>query len=138
MANYQRYELPEIRVDKTSLMINLYNTFEFKNKFNASFYINYRTPYVEGNMRWADLLDSRVTVSKSLNNDRFRITLFGADIFNSFREKYTQQYKTMHIYFYQKRPTQTVGVFFTYNFSSGKKIKEKKIEQSNADEKGRL
>ncbi|MNY63136.1 hypothetical protein D3C86_2000550 [compost metagenome] len=48
------------------------------------------------------------------------------------------EFSGTRIDFYQKRPTRTFSLSVNYNFSSGKKFSNKKIEQSNDEEKRRI
>jgi hypothetical protein len=77
-------------------------------------------------------------LSKRLYKKQVLLRLTVSDIFNTAREKDYTEYTNTRIDFYQKRPTRTVGLYASYNFSSGKKFSDKKIEQSNEEEKRRI
>jgi hypothetical protein len=111
----------------------------FKNLFDVSIYYEYRSPYVSGNTRFHNVTFSELGFSrKFLKDNKGRIQLYFDDIFNTFREQETTNYNNTQIYFYQKRPTQTASIQFSYTITSGKKFTNKKVDQSNGEEKNRL
>jgi hypothetical protein len=111
----------------------------FKNLFDVSFYYEYRTPYVSGNTRFSDVMFAELGFSrKFLKGNKGRIQLYFEDPFNTFREQETTNYNNTQIYFYQKRPTRTASLQFSYTITSGKKFTNKKVDQSNSEEKNRL
>jgi hypothetical protein len=114
-------------------------TLKFPKLFDVSFYYEYRSPYASGNSRFGQVLFNELGFSrKFLKGDKGRVQLYFEDIFNTFEERERTNYNQTRIDFYQKRPTRTVSLQFNYTISSGKKFTNKKVDQSNNDEKSRL
>lgn len=94
----------------------------------------YNSPYAkEAGLFYMDL-----GFAKRILKSKGRIQLYFTDLFNTLREKELTDYNNIHIDFYQKRPTRTVRLSFSYTFSSGRSFTKKKIDLSNSDEKSRM
>ena len=102
----------------------------------VSVYAEYNAPYLSANARQAAIFNSEVGVSRKMGNSRLRLYL--TDVFNTAREKDRTEYGGTRIDFYQKRPTRTLSISYTYNFKAGKSFTQKKAEQNNSEEKNRL
>lgn len=89
------------------------------------------------NTRFANQFYSSFTLSTRLAKDKAIITLHLNDIFNTAREREWTERNGAFVDFYQKRTTRTFGISLTYVLSNGKKIDDKKIEESNKEAKSR-
>jgi outer membrane receptor protein involved in Fe transport len=132
------YQLDEFRIRQTSLYLRSGHDFSFKDLFDADLSLDYTSPYVNANTHHADRFVTDIGFSKRLLSKSLQLRLYASDVFNTFREKNYTTYNSTRIDFYQKRPTRTFSLTVSYSFSSGKKFSNKKIEQSNEEEKRRL
>jgi hypothetical protein len=96
---------------------------------SGSLNANQRTAYVV----WTDL-----GFNRKLFRDQGRFRFFITDLFNTFREKDLTEFNQTRIDFYQKRPTRTFGLSFSYTFRAGKAFTKKNLDNNNSDEKSRL
>lgn len=81
-------------------------------------------------------MDFGITTKILKSKSRLRLVL--TDLLNTSREKEWTNEKGSTISFYRKRPTRTLRLSFTWQFSTGKKMQTKSIEQGGADEKRRI
>jgi hypothetical protein len=132
------YRINDYEINQNSLTVQTSHTFIIKNIAEIDADAAYRSPYVEANSRFSSIYYADLGISKKVLKNKGRVRLYISDIFNTFREKNVTSYKNTQIDFYQKRPTRTFSIGFSYNFSSGKKFSNKKIEQSNTEEKNRI
>ncbi|MGJ7030241.1 outer membrane beta-barrel protein [Niabella hirudinis] len=132
------YAIDDFQLAQTAFYLNTYQTFTFSKNFDCTLFTNYSSPYVEGNTQHATLFVTDLSFGKKLFDNRLHLRLNITDLFNTFREKSLTTYDGVKIDFYQKRPTRTVGVSVSYLLNAGKKIKDKKVEQSAEEEKNRI
>ncbi|ERJ58707.1 hypothetical protein M472_07995 [Sphingobacterium paucimobilis HER1398] len=111
---------------------------KFNNLFDTTCAFSYRTLSYRGNTQYADQFYTDVVLSRPFFKGKGRIVFQVDDIFNTQREREFTATEGTVINFYQKRPTRTFNVSFTYMISRGKKSEEKKIQQSNEDERQRV
>lgn len=77
--------------------------------------------------------------TKRILNAKAKLRLGFTDIFNTSREKEWTAEKNYSIAFYRKRPTRSIRISFTYQFSSGKKKRQaKKLIQVGRKKEGGL
>lgn len=133
-----KYKLNDFKIQQTTFYVKTYNTFTFKNLFDLDISSDYRSPYVTSNTHYADYNSTDIGLSKRMANKSLLLRAYVSDIFNSNREKDQTTFAGTTIDFYQKRPTRTFMLYLSYSFSSGKKFSNKKIEQSNDEEKNRI
>jgi hypothetical protein len=107
-------------------------------KYWMGFSSDYRSPYVTSNIRYADYFGTDIGISKRIANKSLLLRTYVSDVFNTNREKEYITFTGITIDFYQKRPTRNFMFYIGYNFSSGKKFNNNRIEQSNEDEKRRI
>jgi hypothetical protein len=93
---------------------------------------------VNANSKIASLFTTDIALARKILKSNGRIRFYCSDIFNTLRDKIVTDYNKTHIDFYQKRPTRTFSLSFTYNFSSGRKFNLKKVDENNTDEKNRM
>jgi hypothetical protein len=98
----------------------------------------YRSPYLYANVFAAHQFFLDLSISKKLCKDKAKLTLNLSDIFNTRRDKVLTNSNNTQIDFYQKRPTRSIALHFSYNFNIGKSFNKKRIEQNNQDEKNRI
>ncbi|NEU09596.1 TonB-dependent receptor [Flavihumibacter sp. R14] len=132
------YVINDFRIRQSSLYSRSQHSVIVRNAFNFDTAIDYRSPYVNANRHVAEQFTTDIGFSKRLYQKQVLLRLVVSDIFNTAREKDYTEYTDTRIDFYQKRPTRTVGLYFSYNFRSGKKFSEKRIELSNEEEKRRI
>ena len=96
---------------------------------SGSLSANQRTSYYV----WTDL-----GLTRKFFQDRGRLRFSITDIFNTAREKDFTEFNQTRINFYQKRPTRTFGLSFSYTFRAGKTFTKKRMESTDSDEKSRL
>ena len=132
------YTINDYKINESTLAIQTMHTFNFNKIADIDVVGEYRSPYVNANSKVAYISYVDFGISKKVLKNKGRLRFYISDIFNTFREKDVTTYKDTRIDFYQKRPTRTFSLAFSYNFSSGKKFNTKKIEQSNIEEKNRI
>jgi hypothetical protein len=76
--------------------------------------------------------------SRKIIKDKGVVRLYFSDPFNTIREKEVSDYNNTHIDFFQKRPTRTMSLSFSYNFKLGKKFNQRNIDQSKNEERTRM
>lgn len=133
-----RYRIAEADYRNTSLNISTYQVFTIKKIGDADVFAFYRSPYLTANSEMADYCSVDIGFTKRLWNNQARLRLNVTDIFNTAREREVTQDRGATVYFYQKRPTRTVGLSFSYTISSGKTFSNRKIEQSAEEEQQRI
>lgn len=131
-------EINDFKVDRYSAYAKSIQTFMLKNLFDLDVFANYNSPYVTANSTMGYIFYIDLGLTKKMINNQLRLRLSASDIFNTFKEQEFTDYQGTKISSYQKRPTRTIGLSLSYSFSAGKKFKNKKIEQSNEDEKNRI
>ena len=131
------YLLPGYKFTQTSVYISSFSLFKLPKKYELRLIQSYRSPYVTGNTQWHSLYVCYIGAYKAFFDNRLKLQLGVDDVFNTFADRYETNYKNTITTLYQKRPTRTLNISVSYNLSSGK-IKTKKVEQSNEDEKKRI
>ena len=135
---YLRYQIAEADYRNTSFNISTYQVFTIKKIGDADLFAFYRSPYLTANSDMADYCSVDIGFTKRLWNNQARLRLNVTDIFNTAREREVTQDPSATVYFYQKRPTRTVGLSFSYTITSGKTFSNRKIEQSAEEEQQRI
>lgn len=135
---YTAYVMNALQFAQTAFQLNTYQTFTLKKNMDATFSTVYNSPYVVGNTRHATLFITDLSFGKKFFDNKLRVRLNLTDVFNTFRERTLTTYNGVEIDFYQKRPTRTIGISVNYLLNAGKKIKDKKVEQSAEEEKNRI
>ncbi|MDQ7948154.1 MAG: outer membrane beta-barrel family protein [Pedobacter sp.] len=133
-----RYQLNDFDVNQATFSFTLQHAITVKDFLNIDVSTYYRSPYVGAVTRYGDVFNMEMALGKRFFDKRLQLRSFISDIFNTAREKEHTDYLGTTIDFYQKRPTRVIGISLSYSFSSGKKFNNKKIEQSNDDEKRRI
>jgi len=132
------YTIDDFQLAQTACYLNSYETFTLKKNFDVTLSTVYSSPYISGNTRNASMFITDLSFGKKFFDNKLRMRLNITDLFNTFREKSLTTYDGVRIDFYQKRPTRTVGISVSYLLNAGKKIKDKKVEQSAEEEKSRI
>lgn len=131
-------DINDFKINQISFFAKSTQTVNLKKLFDLDVSMLYSSPYVRANSKMAYVFYTDMGLSKKVLNNQIRLRFSITDIFNTFKEQDVTNYKNTRIDFYQKRPTRTFGLSMSYSFISGKKFKNKKIEQSNEDERSRL
>jgi len=115
------------------------NTFTLSKGFKFDVSGFYQSPVIDGgNMKFK--MDPRVniTLRKQFLKNRLTTTLFANNVFNRdmgiIEVIDTDFSQTMH----DRQGFRTIGFSLSYNFQSGKKVSDKKVETGAAEEKARL
>jgi hypothetical protein len=137
-ANNISFRINDYQIRQSTLYARAQHVVMLKNLFDIDFAVDYRSPYVNANKTIAEVFVADVGLTKRFLNKKLQARIYLSDIFNTFREKDYTDYLGTTIDFYQKRQTQSLSFSLNYNFSSGKKFNNKKIEQSNDEEKRRI
>ncbi|ANH82561.1 hypothetical protein A8C56_17675 [Niabella ginsenosidivorans] len=132
------YVINDFEIAQTSSYFNTYHTITLKNNFDLTLFTMYSSPHVEGNTKSASLFFADISAGKKFFDNKLRLRLTVTDVLNTFREKSLTTYNGVQIDFYQKRPTRSAGISVSYLLHAGKKIRDKKVEQSAEEEKNRI
>jgi outer membrane receptor protein involved in Fe transport len=98
----------------------------------------YTSPHVYSNTRAAYNFFTDIGFTKNLLKNKMRLRLLFSDITNTVRDKNITTFNNAVIRFYQKRPTRTISLSVSYNFSTGKNANIKRINQIANEEKNRI
>ncbi|HSC39171.1 MAG TPA: outer membrane beta-barrel family protein, partial [Chitinophagaceae bacterium] len=131
-------DLTPLQLTKTSLNLQSIHTITLKKIADIDVVAQYNSPYLNANAVQAQMFYMDIGMTRRILKGQGRLRLNLSDIFNTFRERDLTEYNNTRIDFYQKRPTRTVSLSFTYNFKAGKAFTKKKIDQNNSEEKSRL
>lgn len=139
LAGYNlEYKLEDFQIKQTTFYARVQHSISIKNILDLDLSTGYLSPYVSANNHVAYQFNTDVGFAKKVLNKKLQVRLYFSDIFNTAREKDYTEYLGTRINFYQKRPTRTASLSLNYVFSSGKKFNNKRIEQSNDEEKRRI
>lgn len=98
----------------------------------------YTSASLQANQKTAWLFYTDIGMTRKLFGDRGRLRFAVTDVFNTFREKDLTEFNQTRIDFYQKRPTRTFALSFSYAFNAGKKFTRKRLDNNDSEEKSRL
>ncbi len=132
------YNINTYAANQTTFDARSINTIAVKGMIDVDLIVGYRSASVTSNYTTPGMLYVDLGLSKKMFNNKARLRLYCTDIFNGMYEKEVTDNNGTYIDFYQKRATRTASISFTYNFSSGKKFSNKKIEQNSSEEKSRI
>jgi outer membrane receptor protein involved in Fe transport len=138
LAYYFSADLDTVRLSQRSFSIQSVQTINWKKVMDIDVLMYYTSPYLHANTTQAEIFSMDLGFTRKLWKDRGRVRLYVSDIFNTSREKELTEFNNTRIDFYQKRPTRTVSLSFSYTFRAGKTFTNKRIDQNNSDEKNRL
>jgi outer membrane receptor protein involved in Fe transport len=138
IAYYISSKMDVGRFSGKSLSVQSIQNITWKKVMDIDMVIQYNSPYLQANSRYAQIFSMDAGFTRKLFKDRFRLRLYASDIFNTVREKELTIYGDTRIDFYQKRPTRTFGLALNYNFRAGRVFTKKRIDQHTSDEKSRL
>lgn len=131
-------KINDFTIRQTSFSVKSIHTITLKGIMDIDAIGEYNSPYINSNSRMGRLLYFDMSFSRKFFKERANLKLYFADIFNTIYEKGITDYSNTHIYSYQKRPTRTVSISFSYNFKYGKKLSTKDIDQGNTEERKRM
>lgn len=133
-----QFDYSSINLSQQVFEGSMANFLKISKLFDANLYLSYRTSSYVGNTKYADQFYSSIVLSKAILKSKGKVMLQVTDLFNTAREREFTSYEGTMINFYQKRPTRTFGLGLTYTISGGKKFEDKKIIQSNEDQRKRV
>ena len=132
------YHFDNSSTNQTSFSIKSVHTIVLKSIVDIDAVVDYRSAHFYANLKTFYVFYFDMGFSKKILKNHGRLRLSFSDLFNTLREKELTVSNNTRIDFYRKRPSQTVGLGFSYNFSSGKKFTQKNIEQTNSEERNRV
>lgn len=136
-AYRSHYQFGDVMYKQTSISASSVHVFSFEKVADIDFIAEYRSPYIYTNLYTYANFNIDLGVTKKLFKEKVRLRLSCTDLLNTLREKELTNEKGTRLEFYRKRPTRTVRVSLTYNFSKGKKVSDKKIDHGSREEKSR-
>ncbi|MFT3676596.1 MAG: TonB-dependent receptor [Chitinophagaceae bacterium] len=98
----------------------------------------YTSASLQANQQTAWLFYTDIGLARKFFQDKGRLRFAVSDVFNTFREKDLTEFNQTRIDFYQKRPTRTFALSFSYAFNAGKKFTRKRLDNNDSEEKSRL
>lgn len=131
------FRLEDIDLNQKTFETSLIQYWKVQKWFDTSLYLSYSSPRISANTRFAHQFYSSLTLNRRFANNKVNVTFHLNDIFNTAREREWTERNDAFVDFYQKRPTRTFGISLSYVLSKGKKIVDKKIEESNSEAKSR-
>jgi outer membrane receptor protein involved in Fe transport len=143
-SNYQisayqlQYKQGSLINRSTSIFGKTTHDFSLKKLFDLTLTAYYRSPFVRGNFKAAYQSSIDLAISKKVWKEKAKITLSILDLLNTQRNKSVLNNDGFSLDFYQKQPTRTFSLTFTYSFSKGNSFNPKRIEQNNQEEKNRI
>lgn len=132
------YPLNNVYINQTSLSAKMVHVISIKGLFDADAVADFRSATIYSNLATPATFSMDIGLARRIFNNKGRVRMVVSDIFNTLREREITDDSYGHIDFYRKRPTRSIGLSFTYNFNYGKKFLSKKVEQSGAEERGRI
>jgi hypothetical protein len=132
------YRNSSFAINQMSFSVRSIHNITLKNVMEIDAVADYRSAYVYSNLQVPQVFYIDVGVSKKIMSNKAYLRLNITDVLNTLQENEITDFHNAHIVFYRKRPTRTFSLLFAYNFSSGKKFDNRKISQSNNDERNRI
>ncbi|MFD1771222.1 TonB-dependent receptor domain-containing protein [Sphingobacterium suaedae] len=129
------FQMKDTKLNQQTSEIGIAQFWKVKKWFDASLYLGYTSPRTAANTKYADQFYTSITLSKRIAKDKGKITLLFNDLFNTAREREWTSRNGAFVDFYQKRPTRTFGLSFSYLITKGKKLDDKKVEESTKEVK---
>lgn len=131
------YRIDRLKVNQTTFSAKTIQTVNLK-VIAFDIFGFYRSPYIYSNIHTSHTFYIDLGATKKILKGQGTLKLYCTDMLNTLREKETTKSNNIDLVFIRKRPTKTFSLTFNYNFSSGKKINSKPIDQTNADERSRF
>lgn len=98
----------------------------------------YTSASLQANQQTAWLFYTDIGLARKFFQDKGSLRFAVSDVFNTFREKDLTEFNQTRIDFYQKRPTRTFALSFSYAFNAGRKFTRKRLDNNDSEEKSRL
>lgn len=135
----QSLSMQDIEIKETIFSVQMNQSFALPNQFSIDLNGRYFSHVIIGNF----LLDHIFTLDIGVQKKMFKNKLIGkvaiSDILNTLKINGNIYYSSNNIgRLEQMRQTQALNLSLVYNFDLGKAFKVRKIESSNAEERGRL
>jgi hypothetical protein len=133
----------EVEVLGEKLTVNVFqgymsNTFYLPKEYMLDLSGYYSSPFLMGNMKVT--LEPQVSISlrKQFINKRLTASLFVNNLFNLTKQHITYDEPDFYREMIDHTGFRVIGLSLRYNFQSGKKVSDKKVETGAAEEKARL
>jgi len=114
------------------------NTFYLPKEYMIDLTGFYSSPFLWGNMKMSPEPQINISLRKQLFNNRLTANLFVNNLFNWTKNKITVDEKDFYREMIDRTSFRVIGLSLRYNFQSGKKASDKKVETGAAEEKARL
>ena len=135
----QSITLQDIDIKETIFSLQMNQVFTLPKQFSVNLNGMYFSHIIMGNYVLDHIFTMDVGVQKKMLKNKLIAKVAMNDLFNTLRINGDIYYSNTNIgRLEQKRQTQTINLSLIYNFNLGKAFTVKKMESSNADERGRL
>lgn len=135
----ERIAMPDLEIKKTIFSVQSNQSFTLPGQFSADVNAIYFSNILAGSFLLDHIFNLSAGIQKKLLKNSLTVKAAMNDIFNTNKFYGNVYYSNNNIgMMKQRRQTQTVNLSVIYNFDLGKSFKMKKIESSNAVERGRL
>lgn len=114
------------------------NTFYLPKEYMLDLTGWYSSPFFWGNMKMTAEPQINISLRKQLFNNRLTANLSAYNLFNWVKNKITVDEPDFYREMISRSNYRTIGLSLRYNFQSGKKGSDKKVETGAAEEKARL
>lgn len=135
---YLHSQAPEYNLHKGYIEVQTSQNFILSKTFRASLSALYASGFALTNVHTGSIAQVNIGLQKSFFDDRLTAKANISDLFYSRWFNATAYYNNNELRFTKKEQTRVLTLSLVYNFKTGKQVKEKQIEHSNVDEKGRL
>ncbi len=137
-AFYNRFTFQALSNGQISYALRQMHTIQWQRVIDIDLTTEYRSAYVNANSTTADICYTDIGFSRRMMKGKARLRMVVNDLLNIMREAESTTYQGVYTDFYQKRQTRNIGLYFSYNFSVGKKFRNKQIEQQASEEGRRM
>lgn len=133
-----RYRFNNLPVVQATLYLRSTHTIHISKICDINVFASWHSATRYSNIASPALFYTDLGMSQKMLSKRAALRLVINDLFNSISERERTVEATKSIYFYRTRPTRTIGISFTYNFSFGKSFDPGRIEQGSNELKNRI
>jgi outer membrane receptor protein involved in Fe transport len=135
---YLKYTLGQYNNSQLAYSLQVVQIINLPKIFDIDIIAKYQSPFVYSNAKAYYQFYTDIGFTRKILKTKGKLRFLITDITNSLRDKNITTYNNSIINFYQKKPTRTFGITFSYNFNTGVKFKAKGVNQLGNEEKSRL
>ena len=114
------------------------HTFSLPQNFKLDINGYYQSPWLDGNTKYKLDPIANATLRRQFLNNKLTATVFVNNIFGSNKSTVETNENDFSQVLKSNYGNRMIGASLSYNFQSGKKIQDKKVETGAAEEKARL